>query len=47
MVTDQCMPAAESQPQKALQPLSVGQAVLYDRKSKLHPQFLPYGYIIT
>ena len=47
MVTDQCMPAAESQPQKALQPLSVGQAVFHDRKSKFHPQFLPYGYIIT
>lgn len=47
MVTDQWLPAAESQLQKALQPLSVGQAVFYDRKSKLHPQFLPYDYIIT
>ena len=28
-------------------PLSVGQAVFYDRKSKLHPHFLPHDYIIT
>ena len=37
VVTDQNVSIAERQPEQTFQPLGVGQAVFYDRESKLHP----------